>query len=133
MSQGNVEWAGKFAEVWAGRFTEAVEALLQDRLAPDFELHSLYPGQTYRGVERIRQLSANILETWEDYRFETEQIVDLREHVLVLAHVSGRGVGSGVPIDQRLAILCAFEGENAVWAKSFSSEREALEAAGLRE
>jgi hypothetical protein len=53
--------------------------------------------------------------------------------VLVLAHVTGRGAGSGVPIDQSLAVLCAFEGEKAVWARSFTSKEEALEAVGLRE
>jgi ketosteroid isomerase-like protein len=73
------------------------------------------------------------LETWQDYRFETEEIVDLGEHVLVLAHVRGRGTGSGVPIDQQIAVLCAFEGEKAIWAKSFLSKREALEVVGLRE
>ena len=37
-----------------------------------------------------------------------------------------------VPIDQGLALLCAFEGEKAVWAKAFTSEQDAIEAAGLR-
>jgi ketosteroid isomerase-like protein len=73
------------------------------------------------------------VEIWEDYRFETEEMIDLGEHVLVLAHISGRGTGSGVPIDQRIGILVAFEGEKAIWANSFLSKQEALEAVGLRE
>ena len=81
----------------------------------------------------MRELLADIFATWEDYRFETEEVVDLGEHVLVLAHVTGRGTGSGVPIDQSLAVLCAFHGEKAVWARSFTSKEQALEAAGLRE
>jgi hypothetical protein len=47
------------------------------------------------------------VEIWEDYRFETEEMIDLGEHVLMLAHISGRGTGSGVPIDQRIGILVA--------------------------
>jgi SnoaL-like domain len=132
-SQQNVEWARQVAGAWTGRYTEAVEALLRTRLAPDFELHPLYLGQSYRGLEGMRQLWADIFETWTDYRLEIGEIVDLGEHVLVLARILGRGVGSGVPIDQEVAVLWYFEGEKAVWAKSFLSKREALAAAALRE
>ena len=69
----------------------------------------------------------------DDELVEPQEVVALGEHVLVLAHVTGRGAGSGVPIDQSLAVLCAFEGEKAVWARSFTSKEQALEAAGLRE
>jgi len=41
-----------------------------------------------------------------------------------------RGAASGVPIDQPVAVLVAFEGEKAIWAKSFRSKNDALEAAG---
>jgi hypothetical protein len=51
--------------------------------------------------------------------------------VLVLARITGRGAASGVPIDQPVAVLVAFEGEKAMWAKSFPSKNDALEAAGL--
>ena len=133
MSQENVERVRQVGEAWARGDTEAAEALLQGHVAPDFELHPLYLGHVYRGVEGMRELLADIFATWEDYRFETEEVVDLGEHVLVLAHVTGRGAGSGVPIDQSLAVLCAFEGEKAVWARSFTSKEQALEPAGLRE
>ena len=133
MSQENAEWARRFAEVWTGRYTEAAEALVRPRLAPDFEIHPLYLERSYKGVEGIRQLWADIDEIWQDYRLEIGEIVDLGEHVLALAHITARGTGSGVPIDQEIAVLWAFEGDKAVWMKSFMSKREALEAAGLRE
>jgi ketosteroid isomerase-like protein len=133
MSQENVEWLREVSEARAREDTEAVEALLRVGLAAEFELQPLYPDRVYRGAEEMRKLWTDAVETWEDYRFETEEIIDLGEHVLVLAHITGRGTGSGVPIDQRIGILVAFQGEKAVWARSFLSKQEALEAAGLRE
>ena len=58
------------------------------------------------------------------------EVVDLGKYVLVLARITGRGAASGVPIDQPVAVLVAFEGEKAIWAKSFLSKNDALEAAG---
>ncbi len=133
MSRENVELTRGFAEVWTGRWTEAVEVFVRPRLAPDFEIHPLYLERSYKGVEGIRQLWADIDEIWQDYRLEIGEIVDLGEHVLALAHITARGTGSGVPIDEEIAILWAFEGDKVVWMKTFTSKRDALEAAGLSE
>jgi ketosteroid isomerase-like protein len=133
MSQENVEWLHQVSEARARGDTEALETLLRGGLAADFELQPLYPDRLYRSPEGMRELRADALETWQDYRFETEEIVDLGKHVLVLARITGRGAASGVPIDQPVAVLVAFEGEKAVWAKSYLSKHEALEAVGLRE
>jgi ketosteroid isomerase-like protein len=133
MSQENVEWARQVAEALTRGDVEAVEALSEGRLAPDFEIHPLYLDRVYRGDEAVRQMWADLTETWEDYRAEFEEVVDLGEHVLTLIHITARGVGSGVPIDQRIAVLARFQGENALWLKSFRSKEEALEAAGLSE
>ena len=106
MSRENVEWLREVSDARAREDTEAVEALLRVGLAPEFELQPLYPDQVYRGAGEMREL---------------------------VAHITGRGTSSGIPIDQRIGILVAFAGEKAVWAKSFLSKQEALEAAGLRE
>jgi hypothetical protein len=103
------------------------------RLAPDFEIHPLYLERSYKGVEGMRKIWADLDEIWQDYRLEIGEIVDLGEHVLTLAHVTAHGTGSGVPVDEEIAILWAFEGDKVVWMKTFMSKREALEAAGLRE
>jgi hypothetical protein len=134
MSEENVEWVRQLADaLWHRRDPEAADALVEGRLAPDFELHPLYLDQAYQGDTGARQLLADLTETWEDYRSEVEEIVDLDEHVLLLMHVTARGVGGGVPVDYRVALLVRFEGEMALWGKSFRSKEEALEAAGLRE
>ena len=133
MSQENVEWARQVAEAWNRSDLETADALLEGRLAPDFEYHPLYLDQVYRGNEGARQVRADLNETWEDYRSEVEEVVDLGEHVLVLQHITARGVGGGVPIDWRAAMLARFQGEKVLWLKSFRSKQEALEAVGLSE
>ena len=132
MSQENVELMREFVEAWERGDVETMEALFQGRIGPNFEFHPLYLDRAYKGAE-VRQMWADITGTWEDYRSEVEEILDLGEHVLTVARITGRGASGGVPIDQRIFILSRFQGETAVWAKSFASKGEALEAAGLRE
>jgi ketosteroid isomerase-like protein len=133
MSQENVDWARQVAEALNRGDMVAVEALLEGRVAPDYELHPLYFDRVYKGADAMRQLLADISETWEDYRQEVEEIVDLGEHLLVLARITAHGAGGGVPIDQPIAMLFRFQGDKLVWGKSFRSKSEALEAVGLRE
>jgi ketosteroid isomerase-like protein len=133
MTQENVEWVRRVGEAWARGDAEAMEALLEGRIATDYEFHPLYLDRVHKGVDALRQVLPDTSETWEDYRLEAEEIVDLGEHVLVLAHITARGAGGGVPIDQRVAMLHRFRGEKLAWGKSFRSKREALEAVGLRE
>jgi ketosteroid isomerase-like protein len=79
----------------------------------------------------VRQLFADAAETWNDYRLEAEDVIDLGEHVLFVGHVLGRGTASGVPIDQPLAMLITFDGRKIVRSQSFPSKEQALEAVGL--
>jgi ketosteroid isomerase-like protein len=88
-------------------------------------MHPLYLAQVYRGVGAVREWFADAGEIWDDYRLETEDVIDLDEQVLVVGHVLGRGAGSGVPINQPLAMLITFEGEKVVRSKSFASKEQA--------
>jgi ketosteroid isomerase-like protein len=133
MSQENVEWVRRVGEAWARSDLEGVDALVQGRLAEDVEFDPLYLDRVYRGGDGARQLFADLNETWEEYRSEPQEIVDMGEHVLLVTRITARGRGGGVPVDQRIAILGRFQGEKLVWAKSFASKQQALEAAGLAE
>jgi ketosteroid isomerase-like protein len=133
MSQENVEWVRESYAAWGRGDMAAVEALSQNRLASNFEMYPLYLDQAYTGVEGIRSMWANAGESWEDYRSETDEVIDLGDHVLVVGRVLARGPGSGVPVDQPVAMLWTFEGTKAVRARSFRSKAEALEAVGLSE
>jgi ketosteroid isomerase-like protein len=132
MSQENVEWARRVAEAWDRGDLEALEALTEGRLAPDFTFEPLYFDRVYR-ADQARPFWANLAEVWEDYRGATKEIVDLGEHLLVVRHITGRGARGGVPVDLQVFTLCRFQGEKIAWAKSFASKQEALEGVGLQE
>ena len=65
---------------------------------------------------------ADAAEFWTEYSFQIEDIIDAGEHVITIGHVVGRGKGSGVPVDQRLATAWSFEGSEAVSAKTYPSK-----------
>src|SRR5262245_36355990 len=104
MSQDNVDFMRQFTDAWNRRDVAAMEAVAEGRLAPDFEFQPLYLDRVWKGGE-VRQVWADMTGAWQDYRSEVEEIADLGEHVLTLAHITGRGPGGGVPIDQRIFIL----------------------------
>jgi hypothetical protein len=67
-------------------------------LAPDYEFDPLYIDRVFRGVGAMRQAAADMAQSWEDYRNEVEEIVDLGDHVLHVSRIRGRGAGGGVPV-----------------------------------
>ena len=133
MSQENVDRMRQAFEAWERDDRPKTEALLREALAPDFEMHPLYLDKVYRGVEGLWAMWADARETWEDYRFELEEILDRDDHVLVMGRITGRGSSSGVPINQPLTMLFTFRDDKAVRGRSFTSTQDALEAAGLEE
>ena len=133
MSQENVEIARQAGQAFNRGDVETGLALIEAHVAPDYEFHPLYLDRVYSGVGALRQAAEDAAEIWRDYRNQVEDIVDLGEHVLHVSHITGRGAGGGVPVDQRVFMLTRFRGDHALWTKSFASKREALEAVGLSE
>jgi hypothetical protein len=129
----NVELARRAAEAMNRGDVAAALALIEAHLAPDYQFDPLYLDRVYSGTGALRQAIADAAESWQEYRNEIEDIVDLGEHLLHVSHITGRGPGGGVPVDYRVFMLTRFDGDQAVWTKSFPSKAEALEAAGLRE
>jgi ketosteroid isomerase-like protein len=132
MSQENVEIMLTAYEAIARRDRETLDAILKERLAPDFEFEAALTGATYRGVGGFWELLDDIEDT-VGYRPEVQEAVDLGDHVLVVLRMSGRGSRSGVSVAQEGAVLVTFDGSTLVSGKSFASKAEALEAAGLLE
>jgi ketosteroid isomerase-like protein len=68
-----------------------------------------------------------------DYRFEIEEPRDLGDRVLLVATHHARGRASGVPVTLRAAWIYALRDSKVVRCDAYSTEAEALEAAGLSE
>jgi ketosteroid isomerase-like protein len=113
VSSDRVTTARMIVEQLNARDPEGLAALLH----PEFEFFSLLAsvdGTSYRGVDGLRSYFAEIEETWEDTRFELDQVDDLGEVSLIVMHVSGRARASGVPLDERTAQVWRWR-EGKLW------------------
>jgi ketosteroid isomerase-like protein len=134
MSRQNVETISELLEAYERGGTEAALELV----APDFELTmpSIYPGQNqaFHGPEAARQALEEWIDSFEDFRAETEEVLDSGDKVIAVVRESGRMRGSTTRIDAPFTAVFAFDEQGRVarldW---FTNRAEALEAVGLRE
>jgi ketosteroid isomerase-like protein len=72
--------------------------------------------------------------TFDDYDYEVERLTDLGSGaILAVVTETGRGKGSGAPVDRRFATLYTLIDGKIVRVTQFGTEQDALEAAGLSE
>jgi ketosteroid isomerase-like protein len=127
MSEQNVEVVRRIYEAW-GREDSA-----RDFIAADIE----YVNPEYAvepGTRRGRKSFAAVRDSYEDFELRIERIIDAgEEDVIVLAHYTGTGRGSGVPVAGEHGYLWTIRDGLAVRFRWFQSHQEALEAAGVSE
>jgi ketosteroid isomerase-like protein len=134
MSQENVELTLRAIDAWNRRDVDAFVALL----SPDvvWEENPELPGlrEVYRGRAEVRDWIKDFLEAVESPQLELEETIELGDDRIFTEMVlTGRGRGSGVPVELRFWLVIWFvEGKIArrqvAWTKD-----EALETAGLSE
>ena len=134
MSQENVEAGQALADAVNRRDLDAAAALL----APDvvWEENPEFPGlrEVYHGRAGVRAWWEEILEAVENLHLEVEKLTELGDdRVFGEFFLTGRGKGSGVPIEQRAWNVFSFAEGKITRRQVFWTRDEALEAAGLRE
>jgi ketosteroid isomerase-like protein len=101
---------------------------------PEVEWTAPEDGTTYRGRDGVRQRLEEWLESFADYRYEVERIVDCPgDEVLVVGAEVGRGARSGADVRSTNYELLTIRDGMIVRIREFYDEGNALEAAGLRE
>ena len=133
MSDENLEVVrGAFADITIPGDPEPMIAASH----PDFEMELVRVGggpAHYTGASGIREFFRDVSESWESFRFESTDIRDLGDRVLVLGDVRGCGRGSGVEVDGQWAWIIEMRDGRAASLRGFLDQSEALEAAGLSE
>ncbi len=133
MSHENVEVVrGAFAEITIPGDPEPMIAASH----PEFEMELVRVGggpAHYTGASGIRDFFRDVSESWESFRFESTDIRDLGDRVLVLGDVRGCGRGSGVEVDGQWAWIIEMRDGRAASLRGFLDQSEALEASGLSE
>jgi ketosteroid isomerase-like protein len=87
------------------------------------------------GREALAEFMRRWIGTFEEYRYEMERLTDLGSGAVLAAGVSetGRGKGSGVPVNRSFAALYTVIDGRIARITMFRTEQDALEAAGLKE
>jgi ketosteroid isomerase-like protein len=132
MSQENVDFLReRYRQVNEGGF-----ASIADFVSTEFTMDSPQGVEASQAHDRagLQKWFQKMDEIWEVLTFHPTEIFALdAERVLAVVHTSGRAKGSGIEIDQELTHLWTLREEKAIRLETYSTKREALQAAGLSE
>jgi ketosteroid isomerase-like protein len=133
MSQENVDAVKALFAAFANRDLDAAASVLDHEVEIRPGLVGGLEGTVYRGLSGNEQFWTDIDATWVKFRIEPHEFRDLGGRVLVLGQAFARGRESGISLDQPSAWVAEVRDGKILRFRSFSDQREALGAAGLRE
>jgi hypothetical protein len=90
-------------------------------------------GGTFYGYNGYLEVWRRGFESFENFRFDPQELLDFGTRFLVTGKLSGHGTGSGVPISQVLFQLVSLRRGLTVRLDEFLDREQALEAVGLSE
>ena len=133
MSQENVEQQYRAADAFSRRDLDAFLAICDS----DIELvsrHLELDGSGHlRGHAAVRRWWETLLSVYPDFTSEIEEVRDLGDVTVARQRFRGQGIQSDAPIEQMQWFVTQWRNGKAIWWRTFQSEAEAHEAAGLRE
>jgi ketosteroid isomerase-like protein len=136
MSHENVETIRRMIEEANASGWDA-ERLVSEWVHPEARVYPApdFPGpDVYVGREDIAAFIREWTSTFDDLRWDLEQLIDLGDRVAVLARMSGRSRTTGAAVDWPFGVLFgAFGGGMFSEARYFMDHEAALEAAGPSE
>jgi ketosteroid isomerase-like protein len=130
MGQTNFELARVAYNAFSRKDYDAVLALAAPEIEYEF-VGRFTEGNVFQGAGAIRELWNQLDEVFLEWRSQPEELIDLDDHVLVLARETGVGRASGLEFDQKLAHLISFRDGRITRFQVFGSWRRALRAVGL--
>jgi uncharacterized protein len=131
MSQENVEVVRRSWEAFTTQGPEGPLPFLHPEVVvvdPD-----LPGGGKFEGHDGFLTFVRQVLDAFEEYRVEPEELLDAGEQVVVFLRHQGRGKASGAPIELRDAHVWTIEDGKATRIDLYLSRGEALKSAGLSE
>jgi ketosteroid isomerase-like protein len=109
-----------------------------DHLAPDFELHQassiVDTAGVVRGPDAFRDVLKELQGAFEELSFEAEEFIEAPNgDIVVFIRARGRGRGSEIEVDNRIAQVWTYRDDKAIRMVAYEERSEALKAAGLSE
>jgi hypothetical protein len=130
MSEENVEIVRQAYERLNRGDVEGVVELCDENFVVDMSERVFNPA-VYRGHEGIRRFYRDVMEVWETYHWDVEDALTSGDDVVAMLHCLGRGRGSGLEIDWRVAWIWTVRNGRGMSLRFFRDRDRALEAAGL--
>jgi ketosteroid isomerase-like protein len=129
----NVELVRQGVEAFQRGDLDGLLALTRE----DFEIYlppSLPNSGTYVGYDGFQTWLDQWLEAWDDFTVEIVDAVPAgARHVVADIRQSGRGKGSGIPVEMEIAYLWDVRGDRFAALQLYASRDQAFEAAERRE
>lgn len=133
MSRENVEVVRRSVSALAAGDWQRVFETWDPQIEWNFEREAVISG-LHRGRDQVRAALSSFITEWEDFAVEIEDVIAAdHERVVMFLHLTGRGRGSGVPLDFRIANIFTIRGRRIVKVREYFDREQALEAAGQRE
>jgi ketosteroid isomerase-like protein len=133
MSTEEVEVRNEVVRRFFWAFENDTDAF-RDTLHPDIEWYPIEEDRTPSyGVEAAVRNRSQWLDTWDEHRFDLEEVVEGGDSVVVLVHITARGKASGVEVDVRFYAQFKLRDDKIVYIFDHEDRAEALEAAGMSE
>jgi ketosteroid isomerase-like protein len=101
--------------------------------SPPPELVQVGFDPVYRGRQERLRLQRTWVADLGEFQQEVEELIDCGDQVVILARMRGTGLGSAAPFESQGAYVLTLTAGRVVREQMFTSHREALQAAGLRE
>jgi ketosteroid isomerase-like protein len=131
MSEENVATIrALFEALNLGDLESAVAHLPADFVA-DWSASLAPESGVFRGRDEVRRAFASSSESWSEFEYFEDEIVDAGDQVVRVGGVQARGKGSGAEVTAHGAQLWTFRQGTPLSVRLYQSKGEALEAAGL--
>ncbi len=128
-----MEVARTLFRAFVGRDFEAAAGVLDPEVVVRPAIVGGPEGVVYHGPEGMRRFWADIDAAWAEFQIRPQEFRDLDGVVIVLGRAVARGRASGISLNQAAAWIVRIRDRRIIDFRSFSSQHDALEAAGLRE
>jgi ketosteroid isomerase-like protein len=133
MSQGQIEVVRTHLEAFRAQDAPRTLSFLDPHVVLDLS-RTGGDEQAIHGREALAAFMRRWIGTFEEYRYEVERLTDLGPGtVLAGASETGRGKGSGAPVNRSFAALYTVIDGKIARITMFRTRQDALEAAGLAE
>ncbi len=138
MSQENVEIVRRCAEAMNTRdLSDELPPALLELIDPAVELdlsRNVFNPDVYRGHSGLGRWRNAVIDVWESFHGELEELIDAGDKVVSAVMMRGKGKGSGVDVEMRVFQVWTVRDSKVVrLVGGYRDHCEALEAAGISE